>query len=462
MKAPIKFRVALFVTAIVLAALLIGWAGHKTWRALERLNSSLTADQLTSFQIADQFRANLQSLDKLLLHYELDLAPADWRQFTNESQRLNDWIDEVRPKLRTEQELVLMKQIDDGYDVYLAAASNLVYAIDLHPTNTVATLKGYASLSTQSAKLMSLGSGLFSAHRDAMQQLIDSNHQYLKFLAMLMLGALVLLLGLSAWLAVEVYRSSIAPLRVKLVESQLLLERQEKLAALGMLAAGVAHEIRNPLTAVKAWLYIQRKNLVPGTPEFADAEVIGNELVRLERIVKDFLQFARPTDPQLAPVPADQPLREVQALLGPALEKSNIALVLEPSSAPPVRVDGGQMRQVLLNLVQNAAESIGQSGQITLRARAANRPLGNRLTPVVILEVADTGKGIPPDVQKRLFDPFFTTKDTGTGLGLSIAARIIEKHGGALQYQTQVNRGTTFGIVLPQATDESARSRSAH
>jgi len=77
---------------------------------------------------------------------------------------------------------------------------------------------------------------------------------------------------------------------------------------------------------------------------------------------------------------------------------------------------------------------------------------------VVILEVADTGKGIPPEVQKRLFDPFFTTKDTGTGLGLSIAARIVEKHGGALQYQTQVNRGTTFGIVLPRANNEDPNS----
>ena len=85
-----------------------------------------------------------------------------------------------------------------------------------------------------------------------------------------------------------------------------------------------------------------------------------------------------------------------------------------------------------------------------MRARLDTKRLADRPTEVVILEVADTGKGIPPEVQKRLFDPFFTTKDSGTGLGLSIAARIVEKHGGALQYQTQLNRGTTFGIVLPR------------
>jgi signal transduction histidine kinase len=113
---------------------------------------------------------------------------------------------------------------------------------------------------------------------------------------------------------------------------------------------------------------------------------------------------------------------------------------------------------VLINLIQNAADSIGHDGTITLRARLDSKRLTDHLTDVVVLEVTDTGRGIPPEVQKRLFDPFFSTKDSGTGLGLPIAARIVEKHGGALQYQTQVNHGTTFGIVLPRASDhDSAR-----
>jgi len=105
----------------------------------------------------------------------------------------------------------------------------------------------------------------------------------------------------------------------------------------------------------------------------------------------------------------------------------------------------------LINLVQNAADSIGEDGQIALQVRLDTKRLGESPTQVVILEVSDTGKGIPPEVEKRLFDPFFSTKESGTGLGLSIAARIVEKQGGALQYQTFLNRGTTFGIVLPQA-----------
>jgi signal transduction histidine kinase len=118
-----------------------------------------------------------------------------------------------------------------------------------------------------------------------------------------------------------------------------------------------------------------------------------------------------------------------------------------------IQVDPEQIKQVLINLVQNAADSIAHDGTITLRARQDRKPLSNGETDVVILEVTDTGKGIPPEIEKRLFDPFFTTKDTGTGLGLSIAAGIVQNHGGALQYQTHVHHGTTFGIVLPQATE---------
>jgi signal transduction histidine kinase len=252
------------------------------------------------------------------------------------------------------------------------------------------------------------------------------------------------------WLATVVYREMIAPLQVQLVESRQLVERQEKLASLGMLAAGVAHEIRNPLTAIKAWLYLQQKHLAPGTPEFADAELIGCEINRLERIVKDFLQFARPSEPQFITLDAGQPLREVQTLMQPGLEKSGIKVEVGEVAAAHIRVDAQQIKQVLINLVQNGADSIGHNGRVTLRARGEERQLNHRQMEVVILEVSDTGAGIPPEAEKRLFDPFYTTKEFGTGLGLPIAARIVEKNHGALQYQTLAGRGTTFGIILPR------------
>jgi len=223
----------------------------------------------------------------------------------------------------------------------------------------------------------------------------------------------------------------------------------------------VALSFRNTLTAIKAWLFMHQRKLQAGTQEHADAALMATELNRLERIVRDFLLFARPSDPEMEIVRADQPLREVQELLAPQLEKSNINLVMDGSAGAVIRVDREQIKQVLINLVQNGAEAIGRNGTVTLQVRREHQRLFERETDVIILEVADTGKGIPPEAEKRLFDPFFTTKETGTGLGLSIAARIVEKHGGLLQYQTQVNRGTVFGIVL-RRVEEHEDQNPAH
>jgi two-component system NtrC family sensor kinase len=109
------------------------------------------------------------------------------------------------------------------------------------------------------------------------------------------------------------------------------------------------------------------------------------------------------------------------------------------------------MKQVLINFIQNAADSMEHGGVVTLRSRLDKRTLNRRARPVVVLDIADAGKGMPPEVQKRLFDPFFTTKEKGTGLGLPISARIVEKHGGVIEYETEPGRGTTFSIVLPLA-----------
>jgi len=208
---------------------------------------------------------------------------------------------------------------------------------------------------------------------------------------------------------------------------------------------------------------MHQRQLRAGTQEHSDAEVIAKEIERLEHIVKDFLLFARPAEPEWQVVPAEQPLREVQTLMTPELEMSGIRLTLENTPPAWVKIDPHQIKQVLINLVQNAADAIGRNGTVTLRARLDRKRLGDRDrdSNVVVLEVSDTGPGIPPDVEKRLFDPFFTTKESGTGLGLPIAGRIVQRHGGVLQYQTQAKRGTTFRIVLPRSEnpgESAARS----
>jgi signal transduction histidine kinase len=250
----------------------------------------------------------------------------------------------------------------------------------------------------------------------------------------------------------------IAPLRTKLIESQALIERQEKLASLGLLAAGVAHEIRNPLTAIKARLFTQRKFLTDNPEPFDDNRFISDEILRLDKIIKDFLLFARPGEPQLETLQASACFREMEVLFRPELERHKIELRCEFLADLTIQADSQQLRQVLINLIKNAAESIGEDGTIILRTHTKQANIGKRSIQVAVMEVEDTGTGISTEVQKRLFDPFFTTKETGTGLGLSIAIRILEKQGGFLEYQTRAGQGSIFSVLFPIAHHHDSKT----
>jgi len=242
------------------------------------------------------------------------------------------------------------------------------------------------------------------------------------------------------------------------LEAERLLDRQEKLAVLGTLTAGIAHEIRNPLTSLKARLYTLQKHLHTVPAARKDTDIISAEISRLERILKDALSFARPAEPELEIIAAETLFHDVERLMFTSLEDRGVNLVVEANPELLIRADSGHLKQVLINLVYNAADAIEGHGTITLRTRAAEVVLNGREIAGVILEVNDTGKGITSEVEKRLFDPYFSTKETGTGLGLPIAARIVEKHGGRLEYQTRLDHGTTFAVVLPRAINKMVGS----
>jgi signal transduction histidine kinase len=452
MKFGILFRLVALALVVGLMGVLIVLATLNSQRQVAELRDQLSQADFESFRMADQFHDSLRDLSNTMQRYGIDHDSATWNEFLESSHKLEGWLEEQKSKLTTQREKDALQQMRIAYDDYLHAALDLHAKIQSLGQQS-ATLADFNPLRKASQHLADLNQVLGKALFDSRTQMLAHANQMLSQLRWSVLSLLSLLFVFGLTLAGVVYRDMIAPLRVKLVESQSLMERHEKLASLGMLAAGVAHEIRNPLTAIKAALYIQEKKFQPGTQEHDDVELVEREILRLERIVNDFLQFARPTEPKLTTVSAEMILQETRHFLSPQLARTNISLVLEPSAPMKIRVDPTQIKQVLINLVQNAADSIGQNGTVKLRARRDRKEIANREINVVILEVADTGKGIPPEIEKRLFDPFFTTKDSGTGLGLSIASGIVQKHGGALQYQTQVHHGTTFGIVLPQVTE---------
>jgi len=450
MNVTAKFRLAALGVAAGLMGVLIALATVLSQKQSGELRAQLKVVDSESASISEHFKDSLREVNTIRLHYTMDRDPAEWQQFLKASHELDAWLDQQTTKLTTSREKDVLRQVKSAYEEYLDVSREIYQRQQTNHTPE-SVLADFSNSRAQSQHLFDLGQALAKAHYELRDNVLARANSTLTQLRQSVLALVVLLFLFGLALALLAYRDLIVPLRVKLVETQSLAERHEKLASLGMLAAGVAHEIRNPLTAIKAAVFMQQKKFPPGSPEASDAALVQREILRLERIVTQFLQFARPAEPELATMPADQPLKEVQILLSPTLAKNNIRLLLEDSAPLPVKVDGEQMKQVLINLVQNAADSIGRDGAITLRSRRDRRPLAHIETEVVILEVADTGPGIPPEVEKRLFDPFFTTKPEGTGLGLSIAACIVQKHGGALQYQTLVNHGTTFGIILPRA-----------
>jgi len=442
----VKLRLYGFGLAVGLLAALVGWAGHSAWQQLKQLRKNFGAVQSESFHLSEHVEASILNLNETVLRFDLRKDPADKAHFHKEGEELKRWI--RKSSVTTPLELDLLNQIEVGLDAYVMRTTNLLE--ERTQAGSIPSPKEVLEKVENKAQILDLCTKLKAVERASLSQFVENSHEALGALQRLLmtLVALVLILGFTA--TSLIYRVKIAPLRAQLVESRAIIERQEKLAALGTLAAGVAHEIRNPLTAINVRLHSLKRTLVQGSSEHEDATVIDQEIQRLDRIVRNVLHFARPAEPRPVTITAGSLFSRVQGLLGSELEKASIRLNLAPSSTLWIRVDPQQMEQVLINLIQNAAESIGRDGTITLRARTTLMPLAGHATPVVILEVIDTGKGIPPKVQERLFDPFFTTKEAGTGLGLSIAARIVEKHGGALQYQTEVDRGTTFGIVLPR------------
>jgi signal transduction histidine kinase len=420
-------------------------------RELGALRKRISAGQIESFRVADKLQAAVLNLNAALLRFTLGHSPEDWQKFRSDDQGLQQWLAQQHPitsRGRQDVSKVLGQLAAYDAEAKAIAASNSGEDREVLPT--------LSRIENSSQKILSLGYDLANAHRAATVRFVADSQRSLTLLQRIIFVALALVLALGALVIAIFYREMVAPLQRKLVESRAMIERQEKLASLGVLAAGVAHEIRNPLTSIKARLFTLNKAVKATPSAVEDAGVIEREINRLEHIVRAVLSFARPTEPKQQLMPATALLRDVQELMSAQLSKANIELTIEALDEPMIQVDPNQLKQVLLNLVQNAADSIEEHGKIVLRAAVGRANLDNRPANVAVLEVQDNGKGISVEAQKRLFDPFYTTKASGTGLGLSIAARIIERHGGALRYETEVGRGTTFGILLPlRKSDEN-------
>jgi signal transduction histidine kinase len=276
--------------------------------------------------------------------------------------------------------------------------------------------------------------------RDRMDQILERNRHFL-FLSM---GFIVLAGLFSLWFVFQNQKRHLA----RLAEMRKRLEQSERLSSLGQLAAGVAHEIRNPLNAISMASQRLQREYLPceeeKTQEFGRLTgVIRDEIRRLNVIIEDFLTFSRSRRLELREFSLTEVVQKLVRLMGEEARARGISLsVKSMQDALMVPMDVDKLQQALINIIKNAIESIEGVGSIDI---VVERQAGER----AVIRVSDTGSGLAPEEVGKIFDPDYTTKEKGLGLGLPIAHEIIRGHGGTIRVQSGIGQGTTFEIVLP-------------
>jgi len=255
-----------------------------------------------------------------------------------------------------------------------------------------------------------------------------------------LVGVMVMvLLGLSVW--------QIHTLR-RYLRLQEEAARQERLAALGGMAAVLAHEIRNPLGAIKGLAQFLGEKTAADPTHAEMTQTIAQEATRLERLVNDLLSYARPRPPDRQPTTLPGVLGEVLRLVLPAAEAAGVVCRLDvPEEVPPIAADPEQLKQLFGNLALNALQAMPKGGRLTLAVRPMDGKGGTRRAVEVAVE--DAGSGIPEADLSRIFEPFYTTRTKGTGLGLAICKQIVEAHWGTMRVARTGPEGTTILVTLP-------------
>ena len=459
--------------------LAFGWAIHSQKAAQVLLSENLAqASAISDLKIA------FLEQDRLIAPYALHPTREAAERVAQAGTRVEAHLARVARINWEPDQRVLIRPISDAYDRYRVALAGLKASAGATPSGGLPEVLS-AELSERYTQVIALCDALNTANNRDIAA--SQAARQLQTQRVGLLGALFVLLACGAvavpcWLfvrsllaplqrmAAEATRNAAAPsapgdelhalghyldalkadatqAKARLAQTHDHLLDAEKLATVGRLAAGVAHEIRSPLTSLKLRLFSMQKAIGAQPRHQNDIQTMSDEIARLDSIIRNFLEFSRPPAIQLGRHDVCLLIDKTIDLLRFKAEASRIRIDREGAPGlPPALVDGQQLRQVLINLINNAIDAMPDGGTIAVTARADVLPDSR---PAVAIRICDTGRGIADGVRERIFDPFFSTKEEGAGLGLWIAQRIAMEHGGRLDLEDTGPHGTVFALRIP-------------
>ena len=473
-------RLFMILTGLIIIALTGG--GVMMWYTyqMENLFTGIIDKEVAALQAAEALENALMNHKGFVSYYFIDGNP-EWLERLGEyREAFKQGLEEVRRLAPTETDLETVDKIEFEYGEYIQEKDKVIALYKAGKREAGADL--HKKVRTHFFRILELCQGYKDVHGRRIQVARVRAYTQARRLRLIAATAISIAISLGALLAFVLVVQILNPLRrlaseedanksvrpgdevkavsnrvhhliedvdqtkTELERSQEILLKSEKLAALGRLAAGTAHSIRNPLTSVKMRLFSLGRTLDLPRAQKEDFDVISEEIRHIESIVKNFLEFSRPPKLKTEKMNLSDVVDASLRLLSHRLKVHDCNLRLERKGRlPDVMVDPGQMQEVFVNLLVNACEAMGIGGGIVVSEREDRvESLGR----TVVISVSDNGPGISKEIQEKLFDPFFSTKEEGTGLGLSIAARIVEEHGGKLSVQSEEGKGATFTVTL--------------
>ena len=497
MRPSLATKISLVLVGVLLLAVVSSIVSILSAHCLEALQQTLVADNLASVRAAEELEIALLEQRGYVSSYILDGGNAKWlEQLAERRKTFADWLAQAHKTARSDLERELLDRLGTVQQTYAGKRDEVVtlYNSGQEEAARKTLLADVADLYDQSYELC-------EQFIDANQRLVDDTsadvRRQVEQVSLVITGVLVatLLLGLALlWFFfrgvifplrrlaadarsaagdkysevghirtdemrelgryVEFLMADVAETRSDLAHSRTQLARSEKLVAVGKLAASVAHEIRNPLTAMKMWLYSLRRSIGADHESQQKLDVLADEIARLDNIVRHFLEFSRPPQLSTAPQNLGPILDKTLGLVKYRLEEQHIDVQRpEEPELPEVQVDAEQLMQVFVNLINNAVDVMPRGGTLRISISKASRGGHDMLA----VRIADSGPGMPADVQERIFEPFFTTKPEGTGLGLCIAASVMARHGGALMLESSTSQGTQWAVWIPIVAQDQLR-----